>query len=322
MNLNLKQLATRCRKSWKLLEHCRLCPRKCGINRIEGEVGFCGIRKEALIYSHGPHFGEEFPLVGKKGSGVIFFCGCNLGCVFCQNHGISRIDIHRETEAEAVDADGLAGIMLDLQTKECANINLVTPSHLIPQILAGLLIAFEHGLDIPIVYNSGGYDSVESLSLLDGIVDIYMPDCKFISTDYSRQYLGAVDYPKVMYRAVTEMHRQVGDLVIDKKNGLAKSGLLVRHLIMPGLFEDSRGIIQFIAEKISKDTFINIMDQYHPCYRAKEYPEINRTLFSNEYNQVVKAAREAGLHRFNEIDTQKIMAMITGRNQEIVHRER
>ncbi len=278
---------------------------------MSGYIGFCGVGQEAQVCSHGPHFGEESPLVGKNGSGAIFFCGCNLGCVFCQNHEISRLDISPESGAEAVDGNGLAGIMLDLQTKGCANINLVTPSHLIPQIIAALQIAVEQGLDIPIVYNSGGYDSVDSLLLLDGIVDIYMPDCKFISADHAKQYLNAADYPEVMSRAVAEMHRQVGDFVIDD-NGLARSGLLVRHLIMPGFLKDSRGIMRFIAEKISKDTFVNIMDQYHPCYRAMEYPELNRTLPAGGYEQVMRAAREAGLHRFNEIDIEKLMAMIMG----------
>ncbi len=311
MKLTRKQLAIRSVDTWKLLEYCCLCPRKCGVNRIAGEVGFCGVGKEALVYSHGPHFGEESPLVGRNGSGAIFFCGCNLGCVFSQNHEISRIDIRRGAGTEAVDADGLAAIMLDLQAKGCANINLVTPSHLIPQIISGLQVAAEQGLDIPIVYNSGGYDSVDSLRLLDGIVDIYMPDCKFISTDYAKRYLNAADYPEVMCRAVAEMHRQVGDLVIGKK-GLARRGLLVRHLVMPGFFGESRAIMRFLGEEISTDTFVNIMDQYHPCYRAVEFPELNRTLQAGEYEQVVRAAREAGLHRFNEIDIEKLMAMIAG----------
>ncbi len=309
MRLNYEQLTARLTASWKLLEHCCLCPRKCGINRIQGDMGFCRTGREAMVCSYGAHFGEESPLVGRNGSGAIFFCGCNLGCLFCQNHEISQIEIRHGAEVNNVEAKELAAIMFDLQARGCANINLVTPSHLIPQIISALQLAFELGLNIPVVYNSGGYDSVESLRLLDGIVDIYMPDSKFILADSSKKYLQAADYPEVMCRAVTEMHRQVGDLVIDD-NGIAKQGLLVRHLVMPGFFEESRAIMRFLAEKISKDTFVNIMDQYHPCHRAVNDPKLNRTLSPGEYERVIKAARELGLYRFNTVDFEKLLAMI------------
>lgn len=290
------------------LESCRLCPRKCGVNRLSGQVGFCGIGSRARVFSYGPHFGEEKALVAGQGSGAIFFSGCNLQCVFCQNHEISIVSRNQREKDQELGSKDLAAIMLDLQQQGCANINLVTPTHVVPQILAALAEAVGMGLTIPIVYNSSGYDCVESLRLLDGIVDIYMPDCKFFSREKATRFLQTKDYPQVMRKAVVEMHRQVGDLVCDAQ-GMAVSGLLVRHLVMPGMVGETEKIMQFLAEKISSETFVNIMDQYHPCHRAREFSEINRMLDPYEYKQAMQAAREAGLHRFEQRDISRLLAI-------------
>ncbi len=292
------------------LEQCTLCPRRCGVNRVEGQTGFCGIGRQAWVASFGPHFGEESVLVGQRGSGAIFFSGCNLQCVFCQNHEISSVQSGQTPSGEEVSADELAGIMLDLQAQGCANINLVTPSHVVPQILEALAVATQKGLHLPVVYNSSGYDLVETLRLLEGIVQVYMPDCKFWSADKAERYLRARDYPDVMQAALLEMHRQTGDLACEDR-GVAVSGLLVRHLVMPGMLAETEQILQFLANRISKETFINIMDQYHPCYRAHEYPEIDRTLSVEEFNQAMAMARAAGLHRFEERDISRLLAFLT-----------
>lgn len=255
-----------------LLESCYLCPRNCGVNRLAGEVGLCKMGYQIQVAAYGPHFGEEASLVGKKGSGAIFFVGCNLHCVFCQNAEISS----GVEEGITMDASQLAGIMLDMQDKGCCNINLITPSHLVPQILDALQEAVCKGLVIPIVYNSSGYDSVETLRLLDGIVSIYMPDCKFWLAESAAKYLGAVDYPEVMRKALLEMYRQVGDLVMNEQ-GVAVQGLLVRHLVMPGFLDETETILQFLAAEISKDTFVHVMDQYQPCHREAEFSELNKT---------------------------------------------
>ena len=291
-----------------ILEYCRLCPRKCGVNRLSGQVGFCGIGSRVRVFSYGPHFGEEKALVAGQGSGAIFFSGCNLQCVFCQNHEISMASRHRREKEQELGYRELAAIMLDLQQQGCANINLVTPTHVVPQILAALAEAVGMGLNIPIVYNSSGYDCVESLRLLDGIIDIYLPDCKFFSREKAARFLQAKDYPQVMRKAVAEMHRQVGDLVCDAQ-GRAVRGLLVRHLVMPGMVGETEKIMQFLAEKISCETFVNVMDQYHPCHRAREFSEINRMIAPYEYSQAVQAAREAGLHRFEQRDISRLLAI-------------
>ncbi|HEB50895.1 MAG TPA: radical SAM protein [Desulfobulbus sp.] len=283
-----------------LLAPCRVCPRRCGVDRLQGELGVCRIGARARVASYGPHFGEESPLVGENGSGAIFFSGCNLLCVFCQNEEISHADTLGDSAPDAATGDQLAAVMLDLQQRGCHNINLVTPSHVVPQILEGLAIAAE-SLRIPLVYNTSGYDSVETLHLLDGIVDIYMPDVKFWSDEVAARYTGVKDYATVVRAAVREMHRQVGDLELDSR-GLATRGLLVRHLVMPGRLDETGEIMRFLAGEISPATYVNIMDQYHPCARAADYPEINRPLTADEYHQARELARQAGLHRLDERD--------------------
>ncbi len=303
-------------QAMRLLEQCTLCPRRCGARRLHDQAGFCGIGRLARVASFGPHFGEESVLVGAGGSGAIFFAGCNLQCVFCQNHAISSVQAGQRASGEEVSAAELAGIMLELQDRGCANINLVTPSHVVPQILEALVLAARKGLSLPVVYNSSGYDQVETLRVLDGIVRIYMPDCKFWSADRAEKYLAAADYPDVMRAALAEMHRQVGDLRLDEQ-GLAVSGLLVRHLVMPGQPDETGQIVQFLAERISRETYVNIMEQYHPCFRAREFPEINRPLAREEYQQAMAVARAAGLHRFEEPDISRLLALLHNREQEL-----
>ena len=293
----------------EMLEKCYICPHNCGINRQKGELGICRTGAEARVASFGAHFGEESPLVGKNGSGTIFFEGCNLLCVFCQNSDISHIDKQGDASSSTVDDEHLASIMLNLQSQGCHNINLVTPSHVVPQFLAALPIAVEKGLHIPIVYNSSGYDSPETLLLLDNVVDIYMPDCKFWTSKTAKLYTRAKDYPDVMQKAIKEMHRQVGDLEIDK-NGLAYQGLLVRHLVMPGHIDETREILEFLAREISTETYINIMDQYRPCYNADKYDRINRSLSTEEYEQAISIAGENGLQRLDQREWKKIFRLL------------
>jgi len=270
------------------------------VDRLNNEVGRCLIGRHALVVSYGPHFGEESPLVGQKGSGTIFFAGCNLGCIFCQNYETSHM-----SDGYRVSAVQLADIMLELQRMGCHNINFVTPSHVIPQILESLPYAVEKGLNIPLVYNSSGYDRVAALKLLDGIVDIYMPDFKFWSPLLSMRWCSAEDYPEQAKAAIKEMHRQVGDLIIE--NGLARRGLLLRHLVMPGCLEDTREILEFVAQEISTNTYINIMEQYHPMGEALEDRErdeidvqLQRTLKHEEYLKALQMASEFGLSRIDE----------------------
>ncbi len=293
----------------RLLTRCTACPHECGVNRSAGELGLCRIGARAGIASFGAHFGEESPLVGQNGSGTIFFEGCNLLCVFCQNYDISHIDKRGDSSPDTVDAGELAAIMINLQMQGCHNINLVTPSHVVPHFLAALPIAIDRGLDIPIVYNSSGYDSITTLRLLEDIVDIYMPDCKFWSDDTARLYTRAGNYPEVMRAAVREMHRQVGDLVIDGA-GLASRGLLVRHLVMPGHLEETRKILCFLAREISTETYTNVMDQYRPCYRAHEFEKINRSLNAGEYEQALAIAEECGLRRLDQREWKKMFRLL------------
>lgn len=293
----------------ELLRNCTLCPHACGVDRYRGELGLCRIGRKARVASFGAHFGEESPLVGQHGSGTIFFEGCNLLCVFCQNDDISHIDNEGDSSPEAVDDRDLASIMVNLQTQGCQNINLVTPSHVVPQFLAALPMAIDRGLTLPIVYNSSGYDSPETLRLLEDIVDIYMPDCKFWTRETARLYTCAPDYPEVMRTAVKEMHRQVGDLVIEE-SGLARRGLLVRHLVMPDHLEETRAILQFLAREISADTYVNVMDQYRPCHRAFQFAKINRSLTSEEYRQALELGQESGLHRFDKREWEKLFRLL------------
>ena len=272
------------------LSACDLCPRRCGVDRIRGERGVCRAGHQALLASYGPHFGEEPPLVGQHGSGTIFLAGCNLKCSFCQNYEISHGAQGRE-----VSVQDMASAMANLAEIGCHNINFVTPTHFAPQILEAILVAAGQGLGIPIVYNCGGYESVEMLRLLEGAVDIYMPDFKFWRESSARRYLGAPDYPESARAAIREMHRQVGDLVV--RDGVAERGLLVRHLVMPGSLEETEQILRFLADEISPMTFVNVMDQYRPCHRAGESPEIARRLTADEHKRALEIASMVGLAR-------------------------
>ncbi len=300
------ELGERIGKSHGLLEQCRLCPRNCGVNRLEDERGFCGVGALAEVASYSPHFGEESVLVGTGGSGTIFFCGCNLRCVFCQNYDISH---QHPGSCYEMDDGQLAGVMIELQRQGCHNINFVTPSHLVPQILAALPIAIEHGLNLPLVYNSGGYDSPETLHLLEGIVDIYMPDFKFWQPETSKRYMKAKDYPEVARSALIEMQRQVGDLQVDSRR-VATRGLLVRHLLMPGGEAETEEILRFLAEQISQDCYLNIMDQYRPCGRAAEFAEIASGIDPEQYRHAVDMAQSFGLHRLDTRDLGGLLKML------------
>ena len=298
-------------REWKLderiaeaqqrLSPCRVCPRHCRVDRLSNEKGICQTGVKAVVSSYAPHFGEESPLVGSGGSGTIFFTHCNLLCIFCQNYEISHLGQGIET-----DPGQLAAMMLSLQRQGCHNINFVTPSHVVPQILAALPKAIEKGLTVPLVYNSSGYDSLETLKLLEGIVDIYKPDFKFWDKDLAKRYAKAPDYPEVAQKAILEMYRQVGDLVMDDE-GVAVKGLLVRHLVMPGSLEETREILRFLAREVSVDTYVNVMDQYRPCGEACHCPPIDRTLTGSEYQQALKLARDAGLKRLDEKDWLRIL---------------
>ena len=281
-------------KAIRILANCRLCPRECEINRLEDERGDCRTGRAAMVSSYNPHFGEEDPLVGTHGSGTIFMTNCNLNCVFCQNWDISHL-----SEGIEVDAITLAGIMLSLQQQGCNNIKFVTPTHVVPQILEALPHAIAGGLNVPLIYNTGGYDSVESLKLLDGIFDIYMPDFKLWDAETSRQYLNAPDYPEKAKEALKEMYRQVGDLTLNG-NGIAMRGILIRHLVMPGRIAETRELMRFIANEISPDTYVNIMDQYHPCGNACKYPPLDRMITQAEYQEARHAAREEGITRLDK----------------------
>ncbi|MFO7946794.1 MAG: radical SAM protein [Armatimonadota bacterium] len=293
LELSAEQLQRRIEAAYDLLSPCTLCPRECGVDRLAGEQGYCDTGAMANVASAGPHYGEERPLVGSGGSGTIFFAGCNMGCVFCQNYDISHLARGRRRSPRE-----LADMMLSLQKQGCHNINVVTPSHVVPQILQALPHAIDDGLKVPLVYNTGGYDAVETLELLDGVVDIYMPDAKYADAETAAILSDAPDYPEVMKAALAEMHRQVGDLTLDDR-GIAVRGLLVRHLVLPDNLAGTRQVMEFIAS-LSKDTYVNIMDQYRPCYQADEYEGINRRLHSDEYDAAVQAVHDAGLHRLDD----------------------
>jgi len=279
----------------EMLASCTLCPRECGVNRLEGETGFCRTADRLVVSSWSPHYGEERPLVGRSGSGTIFFTHCNLGCIFCQNYSISHLQ-----DGCGMSEEELASVMMDLQEMGCENINLVTPTHQVPMILKALKDALEYGLRIPIVYNCGGYESIETLRLLEGVVDIYMPDFKFADSTCAEKFCDAPDYPDRAKEALKEMHRQVGDLVMNER-GVAVRGLLVRHLVMPGGIAGTEEIMRFIATEISPDTYVNIMDQYHPCFRASEHVEIARRITGSEFRDAVSAAVNAGIKRIDGV---------------------
>jgi putative pyruvate formate lyase activating enzyme len=286
-------LRDRIDRAVELMRDCSLCPRECHIDRLSGELGFCRTGEKARVASLHAHFGEESPLVGTDGSGTIFFRSCNLLCSFCQNY-----DISHDAEGGEVGPKDLADMMLSLQMRGCHNINFVTPSHVVPQILQGLFIAIERGLKVPLVYNTGGYDKVETLKILENVFDIYMPDFKFWEARWSEKFCKAPDYRKIATAAIKEMHRQVGNLLIDE-SGIAEKGLLVRHLVMPNDVSNTKEVMIFLADKISEDTYVNVMDQYHPCGKATLDPAINRRLTRKEYIEAVRRTREAGLHRLD-----------------------
>jgi putative pyruvate formate lyase activating enzyme len=278
-----------------LLHDCTLCPRRCHADRNDSETGYCRTGPLPFVSSWGPHFGEERPLVGQHGSGTVFFGNCNLGCLFCQNYSISHLG-----EGEEISHERLADAMLSLQRLGCHNINLVSPTHQVPAIARAVMIAAERGLSVPLVYNCGGYESVETLELLDGIVDIYMPDLKYADSDAARLYSDAGDYPEVAEKAIKEMQRQVGDLLIDN-TGIARQGLLIRHLVLPKDLAGTRKVVDFIVREISPNTYINIMDQYHPCYKAFEHPPLNRRVTKKEYDDAVNYALKAGMKRIDGV---------------------
>jgi putative pyruvate formate lyase activating enzyme len=277
------------------LKDCHVCPRDCGVDRLADKTAVCKSGRYAMVSSCFPHFGEEDCLRGWKGSGTIFFSMCNLRCVFCQNH-----DISQASKSPEVTPLRLAEMMLELQAAGCHNINLVTPEHVVPQLLEALVIAVEAGLRLPIVYNTSAYDSMDSMRLLDGVVDIYMPDFKFWDERLSLRFLLAKDYPDAARQVIKEMHRQVGALMFDE-DGLAKRGVLVRHLVMPGEIAGTREILHYLASEVSPDTYVNIMDQYRPAGRvsAEKFEEINRPTSRKEYEEAVKIAHAVGLHRLD-----------------------
>jgi len=286
---DIKSFSETAQQLWQRMNPCTLCPRRCKVDRSSGQTGFCGIADMPLVSSVGPHFGEESVLVGRGGSGTIFFAGCNLGCVFCQNFDISH---HRH--GRQVTIEQLAQSMLELQDYGCVNINFVTPTHVIGAIVAAIELARKSGLTLATVYNSGGYDSLETLRLLDGYMDIYMPDMKYSDSEVAKELSAAPDYPEVNFAAVKEMHRQVGDLQVE--NGLATRGLLIRHLVLPNGLAGSVKIINFLAEQISPKTVINVMEQYRPCYKAFSHPQINRRPTLQEIESVRQYAIEKGLN--------------------------
>ena len=282
-------LLKKIKQSSALLASCTLCPRQCRKDRTGEKKGYCSTGKTAVVSSFSAHFGEEPQLVGNKGSGTIFFSHCNLKCVFCQNYDISITGMGQE-----VDDEKLASIMLYLQKIGCHNINLVTPSHVVPQILKALDIAVNYGLNLPLVYNCSGYESIDTLRILKNIIDIYMPDFKFWDPDISKKYCHARDYPLVARKAVREMYDQVGDLKVDKA-GIACSGLMVRHLVMPGNLDGTYHILKFLKEKISPRTHVNIMSQYHPMGEANKIKELSRSLTVEEYRKAVYMAKKFNL---------------------------
>lgn len=273
-------------------QSCDLCGRYCHVDRST-TYGGCRTGVRARIASFGPHHGEEDPLRGRRGSGTIFISRCNLRCKYCQNADISQADSGQE-----VSSTEFAGIMLKLQAMGCHNINIVSPTHVVAELLDALVLACDAGLELPIVYNTGGYDSPEALALLDGVIDIYMPDMKYASNENGKRYSNVPNYPEVNQAAVREMYRQVGDLRLDG-SGIALRGLLVRHLVLPGGKSGTKEIVEFLAKEISKDTYLNLMDQYRPAYKAREYPPLNRPLQREEYVQAVQWATDAGLKRLD-----------------------
>ena len=286
-------LQKKIKTAYKLMDSCNLCPRKCRVDRLSGETGICKTAKHALVSSYNPHFGEEKPLVGTDGSGTIFFTHCNLMCLFCQN-----FDISHEGHGQKISAAELAAVMLALQQHGCHNINFVTPSHVVPQILSALEIAIQQGLSVPLVYNSGGYDLPATLKLLDGVFDIYMPDFKFWDPQIAESACRAKNYPEIARNALREMHRQVGELTVDE-DGIAQKGLLIRHLVLPGGLAGTRQIMRFIAREISTHSYVNLMSQYRPCGRASEVKGLNASLSPADFQTALQAAKAERITRLD-----------------------
>jgi len=289
------ELERRVEQALRLLESCTACPRQCRVNRLADKFGVCRTGRYALVSSYGAHLGEEDCLRGWRGSGTIFICGCNLRCVFCQN-----FDLSWQLRGTPTPPEKLARMMLELQGDGCHNINFVTPEHVVPQLIEALPLAIERGLRLPIVYNTSAYDAMESLELLDGVVDIYMPDFKYWDRESARKYSRAPDYPEVARRTIKEMHRQVGDLVMDER-GVAKRGLLIRHLVMPGNVAGTREVMRWIAQELSPNTYVNVMPQYYPAGKVsrREHAEINRRVSPSEYEKALEEAWAAGLKRLD-----------------------
>jgi putative pyruvate formate lyase activating enzyme len=284
------ELADRVEQAYAILEQCQLCPRHCGVNRQKGKRGFCRAPARVVIFSAHPHFGEEISLVGQNGSGTIFFSNCNLRCIFCQNWPISH-----EGKGKLLQDEDLADIMIYLQRIGCHNINLVTPTHVMPNIINATRIALKKGLHLPLVYNTSGYERLEVLKILDGIVDIYMPDMKYMDPDQAAKYSsGASDYPEVAKKAIIEMNRQVGELLIDKR-GIGIRGLIIRHLVMPNRVAGTEKFVRWVAESLPKSTYVNIMPQYRVDYKAFDYPEIARGITVQEFLEAMDWAEEYGL---------------------------
>ncbi|MFB0517332.1 MAG: radical SAM protein [Candidatus Neomarinimicrobiota bacterium] len=292
--LRTGELQRRVEEAHRLLSLCHVCAWHCKVDRTAGKEGVCHTGIKARVSSAGPHLGEEDVLRGWRGSGTIFFSRCNLQCQFCQNS-----DISQQPGGQEVEPEELAVMMLELQDLGCHNVNLVSPSHVVPQILAALAVAAERGLRLPLVYNTGGYDSLEMLALLDGVVDIYMPDMKYADAETARRYSKVVNYPAINQAAVREMHQQVGDLQVDE-SGVATRGLLVRHLVLPEDLAGTDEIVRFLAQEISPDTYLNLMDQYRPAYKAHEYPVLARPITREEYQEAVRLSKTAGLRRLDE----------------------
>lgn len=287
--------AARVEKAHAIYASCALCPRMCGVNRLKGEIGFCRSPLVPAVYSAQPHFGEETPLVGRSGSGTIFFSNCNLRCVFCQNWPIAH-----EGRGKHTDEEQLARMMLSLQDRGCHNINLVTPTHVMPHILKAVRLACAKGLRIPLVYNTSGYELPEVIELLDGLVDIYLPDIKYGEGEQAARYsAGATDYPRLAKESTAEMHRQVGLLQTDSE-GIAQRGVIIRHLVMPNRVAGTRTVLEWIAATLPKSTYVNIMPQYRVEYKAYEYSEIARSITVDEYLEALRWAGELGLTRLDE----------------------
>jgi len=293
LSMSPEELEKRLAGLQEMMRECRLCPRDCRVDRLAGELGVCGVGCEPMVSSYGPHFGEEAPLVGRHGSGTIFLTGCNLKCIFCQNYDISHL-----RRGEEVTTASVSRMMLRLQAQACHNINWVTPTHQAPMLVEALASAMEQGLSVPVVYNCGGYESLDAIRLLDGIVDIYMPDVKYGDNDAGRQLSGVPDYWDRNREALAEMHRQVGDLQIDE-SGIATRGLLVRHLVLPENLARTEVVMQFLAS-LSKHTYVNVMAQYRPEYRAGEVPDLTRRITGQEYRAAAQAALDAELTRLDD----------------------